>query len=226
MINNNKIMNVKKTLEKDYNKETLDRVGSFEEKRAEFVLYEKGIINSINQTAGGTKANVVGQMSDIVPVFRDYCIENSIDITPEEWKNWYTKNYPNRFNDSIEKLKNMLNNFQFAISNINKETLIKWLNNFLFIENIEGLLVQEDIMKFIIKKYPSFNVRAAAPEEESKNIDIIVNEVAYQVKPLTSKQGSAFNQKWGTEKAIWYTKATKDGKKIYNFWLPKNLTIK
>jgi hypothetical protein len=69
------------------------------------------------------------------------------------------------------------------------------MNNFLFKENIEGLLVQYKIMNFIKKEFPNFNVRPATSKEESKNIDIVINNINYQVKPLSMKLGTSFQQK-------------------------------
>jgi hypothetical protein len=82
-MNKNKISNVIKTLDKKYVEKILNKDETFEGKKIIFEKYQKLIINSINQTAGGTKPRVVGQMSEIVPIFRDYCIENEIKISPE-----------------------------------------------------------------------------------------------------------------------------------------------
>ena len=218
--NKNKLSNVHKII-KDYEEHILENENTLQSQKAEFKIYEKLIINSINQTAGGTKPRVVGQMSDLVPKFRDYCIKNNISITSKNWKKWYLDRYLSNFENSLSKLKDMLEKFKKAINEINDKTLEKWLNNFLFIENIGGLLIQDIIMNYIKTEYPKYSIRAAIPSEESKNIDIIINNKAYQVKPLSIKQGTSFNQQWGDEQGIWYKEVTHNKKPAIKLYIPK-----
>lgn len=223
MKNNNKLSNVEENLKKDYFEIFLEKKDTFNKEKASFKKYEKPIINSINQMAGGTKVKVVGQMSEIVPDFIKEATKEEIKVSPANWRKWYNEKYPENFSKSLEKIKKMNENFKKSINEINDAEIEKWLINFLFTENIKGLLIQYEIMDFITKKYPNKKVRAATAQEEKKNIDIVIDDISYQVKPFTMKQGTSFQQKWNNERAIWYKEGKKDKKEIYKFYLPKSL---
>ena len=77
-----------------------------ESRVTEFPKYTSQLINWANQNAQGTRAKIVGQMSDLFPEFL-----NSVkNVTIESWEDWYLEKYPNSIEDATEKIYQQVNN--------------------------------------------------------------------------------------------------------------------
>ena len=89
----------------------------------DFPKYTSQLINWANQNAQGTRPVVVGQMSDLFPEF----MADESDITIENWRDWYTKKYPEAFDKATDKIYAQVQNLREAIQLIDREMVEKWV---------------------------------------------------------------------------------------------------
>lgn len=185
-----------------------DEIADFNESEAfEFPKYTSQLINWANQNAQGTRANVVGQMSELFPQFMEECDE----ITIENWKEWYTTKYPSAFATATEKIFTQVQNLKNAIPLIDKEMVERWVEDLVILKTFNGLYVQKAILAFLAKKQGK-SYRLATPDEESKGIDGYVGNTPYSVKSTTYKTMKRLSEVIDV-KMVYYEK-TKTGLKI------------
>ena len=185
-----------------------DEIADFNESEAfEFPKYTSQLINWANQNAQGTRANVVGQMSELFPQFMEECDE----ITIENWKEWYTTKYPNAFATATEKIFTQVQNLKNAIPLIDKEMVERWVEDLVILKTFNGLYVQKAILAFLAKKQGK-SYRLATRDEESKGIDGYVGNTPYSVKSTTYKTMKRLSEVIDV-KMVYYEK-TKTGLKI------------
>src|SRR5690554_961791 len=85
------------------------------EKTYNFPKYSTQIMNLANQNSQGTRANVVGQMSELIQEFDG--------TSMEEWREWYLEKHPNAIDNATDKVYRMISFFKDVIIEIDKETV-------------------------------------------------------------------------------------------------------
>ena len=172
-----------------------------------FPKYTSQLINWANQNAQGTRPVVVGQMSELFPEF----MESDTEMTIDGWRKWYTEKYPDAFEKATEKIYAQVQNLRDAIPLIDKEMVMRWVEDLVIYKTFNGLYVQKAILASLAaKKNTTF--RLATPEEEAKGLDGFVGSIPYSVKPDTYKTMGRLSETIDV-KMIYYTK-TKTGLKI------------
>jgi uncharacterized protein YukE len=143
-----------------------------------FPKYTTQIMNLANQNAQGTRANIVGQMSDLIQEFEGTAMS--------EWEKWYLEGHPAAIDNATEKVYEMVSLFKDAILKIDKETVRNWIEELVIVKTFSGLKFQEVILK---KLSAHFNkpYHLAKPEEESKGIDGFIGDNPISIKPVTYK---------------------------------------
>lgn len=147
--------------------------------------YANQIMNLANQNAQGTRAKIVGQMSDLIQEFEGTALS--------EWEKWYLESHPDAIDNATEKVFGMVKLFKEAILKIDKETVRKWIEELVVVKTFSGLKFQEAILKKIslhLKK----TYRLAKPDEESKGIDGFIGEMPISIKPMTYKTKMGLNE--------------------------------
>ncbi len=129
----------------------------------EFPKYTTQILNLANNTAGGTRPKVVGQLSDLIQEFSGN--------TVSEWKEWYKGEHPEASQDACKKISIMIENYKAAMKEIDNTLIKKWVDA--IIEKIAALKNE--------------NHRLAEPEEENKGIDGYIGDQPVSVKPKSWK---------------------------------------
>lgn len=89
-------------------------------KRAEYPKYTSQLINIANQNARGTRADVVGQMSELFEEFRS----SGMEITLENWRAWYMKRYPDTIEASVRKIERHVENLRCAMQLIDHDLIL------------------------------------------------------------------------------------------------------
>lgn len=151
-------------------------------KATEFPKYTSQLINWANQNAQGTRAKVVGQLSDLFPEYEDGCENVSLD----GWKQWYLERHPHAIEDATDKIFTQMENLKKAIQLIDREMIQKWVEDLVITKTYTGLYLQEAILAKISEKRNE-SYRLATPQEESVGIDGYVGNIAYSIKPDTYK---------------------------------------
>ena len=172
-----------------------------------FPKYTSQLINWANQNAQGTRAKVVGQLSDLFPEFMKSCP----DITIENWENWYNEKHEDAIENATQKIMAQVTNLQQAIKLIDEDLVRVWVHDLVINKTFNGLYVQKAILASLAQK-KNLPYRLATPSEESVGIDGYVGETPYSIKPDTYKTMKRLSEVIDV-KMIYYTK-TKTGLKI------------
>ena len=143
-----------------------------------FPKYTSQVINWANQNAQGTRAKVVGQMSDLIQEFDGQ--------TLEEWIAWYDKKMPNAIETATEKIYDMVDKIRAASPQIDKEMVRNWVKDLVYTKTFCGLKFQQAIISFIAQKLGR-TWRLANKAEESKGIDGFIGDKPIQIKSSTYK---------------------------------------
>lgn len=151
-------------------------------KKVEYPKYSTQIINLANQNAQGTRAKVVGQMSDLIQEFSGSSIK--------EWEKWYLSTHPDAIEKATNKIFPMVEHLKKAINDIDRELIKTWVEELVITKTFTGLKFQEAIIRKIadILEKP---YRLSYPDEESKGIDGYIGDKAISIKATTyqTKQG-------------------------------------
>ena len=143
-----------------------------------FPKYTSQVINWANQNAQGTRAKVVGQMSDLIQEFDGQ--------TLEEWIAWYDKKMPNAIETATDKIYDMVDKIRAASPQIDKEMVRNWVKDLVYTKTFCGLKFQQAIISFIAQKLGRA-WRLADKSEESKGIDGFIGDKPIQIKSATYK---------------------------------------
>ncbi|SCZ81147.1 MjaI family restriction endonuclease [Acidaminobacter hydrogenoformans] len=165
-----------------------------------FPKYTSQLINWANQNAQGTRAVVVGQMSDLFPEF----MNSSEEINIEEWRKWYVERYPDSFEKATDKIYGQVQNLRNAIPLIDRKMVEKWVEDLVISKTFNGLYLQKAILGSLADK-KGLTYRLASPAEESVGIDGFVGDVPYSIKPDTYKTMGRLSEVIDV-KMIYYTK--------------------
>lgn len=146
-----------------------------------FPKYASQIMNWANLISQGTRAKVVGQMSELIQEFDGRSIK--------EWEEWYLQRHPTAIEEATEKVYSMVENFEEVILEIDKDMVRDWVRDLVVLKTYTGLKFQEAIMKRISEKLGE-EYTLASPAEEAKGIDGFIGSKPVSVKPHTYKAQS------------------------------------
>ena len=90
----------------------------------EFPKYVTQFINLANSNAGGTRPQVVGQMSELIQEFPG----NSL----EEWIEWYSERQPDAVNNATDRIYNMYQNISQAFAAIDRDMIEAWVKDLVY----------------------------------------------------------------------------------------------
>lgn len=147
--------------------------------------YSTQLMNLANQNAQGTRAKIVGQMSDLIQEFEGTAML--------EWAQWYVEGRPDAIDHATEKVYNMIVQFQEAIAKIDKPLVRDWVEELVIVKTFAGLKFQEAILKKIAAMYQT-TYRLAVKEEESQMIDGFIGDTPVSIKPATYKSKLGLNE--------------------------------
>jgi len=159
----------------------------------DFPIYTTFLINQASQTAQATRPKIVGQLSDEYPLFIEECDRLHQKPTLNLWKKYHSKKFPDAKRDAFAKIKTMLNNFKVAFDKIDDQLITIWLEDLLYEKTFYGFNVESLVRHYLSEK--GFNIRKATAEEESKNIDLFIDDRPYQIKPTSINQKQSIKEK-------------------------------
>ena len=154
-------------------------------KKYSYLKYATQIMNLANQNAQGTRAKIVGQMSDLIQQFEGG--------TLADWEKWYLEKHPNAIDDAADKVWEMVKAFKENIQKIDHDTVKQWVEELVIVKTFAGLRFQQAILKAVAVKYDK-DYRLATPEEESKGIDGFIGDIPISIKPITYKSKFGLNE--------------------------------
>lgn len=148
--------------------------------------YSTQIMNLANQNAQGTRAKIVGQMSDLIQEFEGSAMA--------EWEKWYLQGHPDAIDNATDKVLGMVELFKETIKDIDRNVVRQWVEELVIVKTFAGLKFQSAILKKIADTLET-TYRLATPDEESKGIDGYIGQKAASVKPSTYKSKLGLNEK-------------------------------
>ncbi|MCO5933911.1 MjaI family restriction endonuclease [Mucilaginibacter sp. RB4R14] len=154
-------------------------------KKYSYSKYATQIMNLANQNAQGTRARMVGQMSDLIQQFEGTSLA--------EWEKWYLEKHPKAIDDASDKVWEMVKAFQEGIQKIDRDIVRQWVEELVIVKTFAGLKFQQAILKAIAAKYDK-DYRLATADEESKGIDGVIGGIPVSIKPITYKNKRGLNE--------------------------------
>ena len=172
--------------------------------------YMSTTLNNINGWAGGSKAENVGQVSELIKQFREEKPEGGL----KEWKEFHQNKKGHEIqvlkgkgknkkyevvtmagiDQGVEDIISKLEEFKKNINKLTKEDIRKWLENLTYEKTYCGLEAQELILKDIAEKYGMAWILGDV-EDEKQGIDgYIINPDGPCFYPLQIKSSSYGNK--------------------------------
>ena len=173
-----------------------------------FPKYSTQILNLANRNAQGTRAKVVGQMSELIEEFKGKSLQ--------EWEKWYKAKHPKAIDNATEKVFKMVENLKSTIVKIDKKMIKAWVEDLVISKTYAGLKFQKAILRKIAE-LKKMTYKASTPKEESKGIDGFIGGTPVSVKAITYKSKEVFLHENIKVEMIYYEKK-KDGINVtYDF---------
>lgn len=154
-------------------------------KKSSYPKYATQIMNLANQNAQGTRAKIVGQMSDLIQEFDG--------STLKEWEEWYLERNPYAIDNATDRVFTMITLLREALKKIDKAMVREWVEELVVIKTFSGLKFQEAIL-IKLSEYYKKPYRLAVPDEESKGIDGFIGNNPVSIKPVTYKTKMGLNE--------------------------------
>ena len=178
----------------------------------ELPTYTSTLLNDVNQWARGSKAENVGQVSELIKQFRQDNPKGGL----EDWKKYHRGKTGHTIqilrgkgskkkeesiqmagiDQGVEDIMKKLEEVKKSINGLTKDDVLKWLENLVYEKTYCGLEAQELILKNIAKKN-SMDYMLGSIEDEKQGIDgYIINDKDgdLSIYPLQIKSSSYGNK--------------------------------
>jgi len=169
--------------------------------------YVGSVINLGNSFSQATRANKIGQVSDLIQDFRN----SSYEQTVEGWEAYYNDVMgKEKIAEASEKIWEYVKRIRKNLNKLTEEDVYNWTKDLIVDKTFSGLQVQLDILKMCCngKKY-----RLATPKEEAKGIDGFIGKEPVSIKPNSYRKTINKGKEKIPYRIIYYTKG-KAGLKI------------
>ena len=166
--------------------------------------YIGSVINLGNSFSQSTRPKNVGQLSELIQIFRDSDCEHTID----GWEQFYDEKIgKSKIVDASEKIWEYVQRIKENLNSLTEEDIYLWTKDLIIDKTFSGLQLQLDILELICE---NGDYRLANSEEEAKGIDGFVNGEPVSIKPNTYKKTIQFGKESIPYRIIYYKK-TKHG---------------
>lgn len=147
-----------------------------------FPKYTTQLMNLANSNAGGTRPQVVGQMSELIVA----SAAESLDA----WRDFYAEERPDSIEAAADRVEAMVEHLKSAIALIDREMVERWVSDLVINKTYYGFGVQQVVLEELGRQ-TNREVRQASAADESKGIDGFLGDLPVQVKPSTYKAKAA-----------------------------------
>lgn len=166
--------------------------------------YIGSVINLGNSFSQATRPKNVGQLSELIQIFRDSDCDHTID----GWEQFYDEKIGKcKIADASDKIWDYVQRIKENLNSLAKEDVYAWTKDLIINKTFSGLQLQLDILEMICD---NGNYRLANSEEEAKGIDGFVNGEPVSIKPHTYKKTIQSGKESIPYRIIYY-KQTKNG---------------
>jgi hypothetical protein len=171
--------------------------------------YVGSVINLGNSFSQATRPKNVGQLSDMIQLFRELDCDHSVDT----WEEYYDQNQgKEKIQEASVKIWEYVQRIKNNLEELTEEDVYNWTKDLIIDKTFSGLQVQLDMLKLAAEGKP---FRLANPEEESKGIDGYIGDEPVSIKPKSYKKTIASGKEHISHRIIYYTKGEKQGLKLH-----------
>jgi len=166
--------------------------------------YIGSVINLGNSFSQATRPKNVGQLSDLIQIFRDSNCNHSLD----EWEKFYDEKVgKDKIAEASDKIWEYTLRIKKNLNSLTKEDVYEWTKDLIIDKTFSGLQIQLDILEMMCNNN---DYRLANSEEEAKGIDGFINGEPVSIKPHTYKKTIQSGKESIPYRIIYYKK-TKNG---------------
>jgi len=166
--------------------------------------YVGSIINLGCSFSQATRPRNVGQMSDLIQLYRDSAAEPSVG----GWEQFYDKKIgKSKIADASAKIWEYILRMKENLNALTEDDVYNWTKDLIIDKTFSGLQLQLDILEMVCD---NDNYRLANSEEEAKGIDGFVGDEPVSIKPHTYKKTIQAGKESIPYRIIYY-KQTKHG---------------
>ena len=144
--------------------------------------YIGSVINLANSFSQATRPKNVGQLSEMIQIFRDSDCDHTID----GWEQFYDEKIGKcKIADASDKIWDYVQRIKGNLNSLTQEDVHEWTKELIISKTFSGLQLQLDILEMVSD---NGNYRLANSEEEAKGIDGFVDGEPVSIKPYTYKK--------------------------------------
>lgn len=166
--------------------------------------YIGSIINLGCSFSQATRPRNVGQMSDLIQLYRDSAAEPSVS----GWEQFYDEQIgKSKIVDASMKIWEYVLRMKENLNALTEEDVYNWTKDLIIDKTFSGLQLQLDILEMVCDNE---NYRLANSEEEAKGIDGFIGDEPVSIKPNTYKKTIQAGKESIPYRIIYY-KQTKHG---------------
>jgi hypothetical protein len=166
--------------------------------------YVGSVINLANSFSQATRPKHVGQLSELIQIFRDSTSDHSV----ARWEQFYDQEIGcSNIDTASDKVWEYVTRIQKNLNALTKEDVHNWVKDLIINKTFDGLQLQLDILQMVCD---NDDYRLATSEEEAKGIDGFVNGQPVSIKPHTYKKTIQAGKESIPYRIIYYKK-TKNG---------------
>lgn len=166
--------------------------------------YIGSVINLANSFSQATRPKNVGQLSEMIQIFRDSDCDHTID----GWEQFYDEKIGKcKIADASDKIWDYVQRIKRNLNSLTQEDVHEWTKELIISKTFSGLQLQLDILEMVSD---NGNYRLANSEEEAKGIDGFVDGEPVSIKPCTYKKTIQSGKESIPYRIIYY-KQTKNG---------------
>ena len=166
--------------------------------------YIGSVINLANSFSQATRPKNVGQLSDLIQIFRNSTSDHSV----VRWEQFYDEKIGKcKIEEASDKVWEYVIRIKENLNSLTKEDVDLWVKDLIIDKTFSGLQLQLDILEMVCD---NGDYRLANSEEEARGIDGFVNGEPVSIKPHTYKKTIQSGKESIPYRIIYY-KQTKNG---------------
>lgn len=166
--------------------------------------YIGSVINLGNSFSQATRPKNVGQLSELIQIFRDSDCNHTVD----GWEQFYDEKIGKcKIKEASSKIWDYVQRIKTNLECLTEDDVYDWTKDLIINKTFSGLQLQLDILEMVCDNN---DYRLANSEEESKGIDGFVNGEPVSIKPHTYKKTIQSGKETIPYRIIYY-KQTKNG---------------
>lgn len=150
-----------------------------------FKTHVSGFLNTANERARAMGKDNVGVIDIDFPSFLNVCKQLGVEPSLGGWIDFHKKKYPKSLDTSKAKLKSKVEEMLLILNDIDDETIENYIIDLLYYKTFRGKMIEFKIYEAFFNE--GYNVIYERDKIKNNSIDIIIDGVNYQIKPVSTR---------------------------------------